>query len=74
MKSGSVITKDHFLNIPGLIIDVQPYSSVGRVQDLRIGDRWFDRRIGHYSYNVSKRLLTSGSLKFGIVIGFMSSV
>ena len=43
------IVSDHtFGQVPK--INAEPHSSVDGIEDLRTGDRWFDHRLGQYSF------------------------
>ena len=38
----------------------EPHSSVGRVADLRTGDRWFDPQLGQYSFRGMMIVIATG--------------
>ena len=40
--------------------DVESHSSVGNVADLRTEDRWFDPRLGQYSFRVLMIVIATG--------------
>ena len=45
-----------------LIYTAEPHSSVGSVVDLRTGGRWFDSRLGQYSFRELMTVIATGSI------------
>ena len=48
------------LSIKAYLEVAEPHSSVGTVQDLRTGGRWFDPTLGQYSYQGLMIVIATG--------------
>ena len=48
----------------------EPHSAVGSVADLRTGDRWFDPRLGQYSFRGLMIVIATGFIPLSSLSGF----
>ena len=53
--------------LPNSYLVAEPHSSVGSVADLRTGGRWFDPRLGQYSFRGLMIVIATGFIPLSVV-------